>query len=156
MKPNHILLLLLTIAIATLISSCDKESHNGRLDGMWQFMEVTTTDTSGGAVQTDASPYKAYLLIQLDLAQIRTGGAPVDLRGAHSVVCRFDHSGGHLRLYNFHRHFRDADSLFTDADTVILRPLGISGEETLFDVVRLTSNTLELSNQTAHIRLRKF
>lgn len=156
MKPNHILLFLVCLTSAFVISSCDKESHNGRLDGMWQFMEVTSAEASGDTILTNAAPYRAYLSIQLDLAQIRTGGAPVDLRGAHSVVCRFDHSNGHLRLYNFYRHFRDADSLFTDADTLMLHSLGISGTETQFDVIHLSSTTLELSNATARIRLRKF
>lgn len=156
MKLRNILLLLLSVIVVASLTACDKESHNGRLDGMWQLMEVAAFQPDGSTLTTDVSPNHTYLSFQLDLAQIRPGSTPIDLRGAGTVVCRFEHRGAMLRFYNFYRHFRSADSLFTDADTTLLSPICITGHEARFNVDCLTSNRLELTGRNGRLRFRKF
>lgn len=146
------LLYVLLILFAT--AGCDKWPENGDLDGMWQFLTVTY-HTAGGDSAVIVKDGQAYLSFQLDLAQIKAVNMELD-SATSTILARFNHSDGKLTLYDFYRHYRTADSLFTDADSLLLTPLGIRGTSCTFDVASLSSESMELESDYADITFRKF
>ena len=142
--------------VALTVCGCDKQSDNGDLDGMWQFLTVSYHSALAEEDSiVDIKAGKVYLSFQLDLAQIKSVNLDLDPE-AISVLMRFDHSGDRLTLYDFYHHYRTADSLFTDADSLLLAPLGIKGSTCDFTVQKLNSQSMELSSDYADITFRKF
>lgn len=142
------------VMMVCAVSGCDKQSHNGDLDGMWQFMEVNYHVGEEDST-VDLKDGKAYLSFQLDLAQIKWLNMDLDSTTS-TIVMRFSHSGDLLTFYDFYRHYRTSDSLFTASDSMLLAPLGFKGGECVFDVITLTSDAMELESDFAGITFRKF
>lgn len=146
------LLYIALILFAT--ASCDKWPENGDLDGMWQFLTVTYHTDDGDSV-VNIKDAQAYLSFQLDLAQIKAVNMNIDSKTS-IILARFNHADGKLTLYDFYRHYRTTDSLFTEADSLLLTPLGIKGTSCTFDVTSIGSESMQLESDYADITFRKF
>lgn len=135
--------------------SCDKLSDNGDLDGMWQFMTITYARNGVYDSTVNAKDYKAYLSFQLDLARISWRNVAIT-DATKNILCRFNHQGNTLQLHDFYLDFAASDSLITDANTLLLTPLGIKGNNVTFTVLEENKNSLILQSDYARIVLRKF
>lgn len=155
MKKLSLALSAFVVMLLFTLQSCDKMTDNGQLDGMWQFMEVSYAHEGEYTSTVNTKSYKAYLAFQLDLAKITWMYAPI-VGASNTVLCRFDHKGNTLRLYNFYYNFTDRDSLITDPGTMLLAPIGIKGNDTVFIIKEENAHTLILQNEYARIVLRKF
>ncbi len=145
-------------AVAAMIcflctTGCSKMSDNGELDGMWQITHVSKCNNGTYGAAVDVKNEKAYLSFQLQLAQIKW--LSKSFQGSSTILARFQHRGDSLRLYNFYRHFRTTDSLFTAKDTLLLSPLGFKGFENKFKVLEIGEEDMKLQSTFARIELRK-
>lgn len=146
--------ILLIIALSLLTYSCDKHPKNGKLDGMWQIMSVCYNRGGSYDSLVQTKDLRAYLSFQLDLSQIVCHR--LRLPKSNTILMRFKHEGGQIRFYDFYYHYRTADTLFTDADTLSLVPVGFIGKEQTFDVLKLNEDVMELQSPFSRINLRKF
>lgn len=156
---NKILISLIAATTILLISlcSCEKMSHNGKLDGMWQFLQISYNRNGAYDSTVNVQPQKAYFKIQLNMAEISWLG-PTLIHDAKSsvIISRFQKQNNELKLYDFYYHYRTADSLFTDPDSLLLAPLGLHGLENHFKILRLTNKEMLLQSSFARISLKKF
>lgn len=130
-----------------LLGSCDLEtSDNGDLDGMWRLESVDTLATSGSK---DMTGTKFYWSFQLHLLQLD------DKAGGHnSVLLRFEHSGGTLRLYDPYLYNREeGDEQLTDVQ--YLAPFGVNMLEEECTVERLSGSKMTLKTPTLRLGFRK-
>lgn len=157
MKRLFLFLSVFSFIILTTFTtySCDKVSDNGDLDGMWQFMTITYARNGVYDSTVNAKDYKAYLSFQLDLARISWRNVSIT-DATKNILCRFNHQGNTLQLHDFYLDFAASDSLITDANTLLLTPLGIKGNNVTFTVLEENKNSLILQSDYARIVLRKF
>lgn len=57
--------------LIALVSSCQKESHNGKLDGTWQLLTIKHLDTG---VVDNVKEYQRFYCIQLEMIYLQNGG----------------------------------------------------------------------------------
>lgn len=152
------ILLTFGFSIATFImfftSGCNKVSDNGDLDGLWQISSVSFYNNGVYDTPVNTTTEKAYLSFQLDLAQIKWLNR--SFQGSSTFLSRFKNTGDSLRLYNFYKHFRTTDSLFTAKDTLLLAPLGFRGFENKFKILEGGDEYMKLQSSYAIIELKKF
>ena len=153
-KPFYIFAIVATMLLVLSTNSCDKMSDNGSLDGMWQIASVTYNNASRYDSTVDVKSEKAYLSFQLDLAQIKW--LERNVQGTSTFLSRFQREGDYLKLYDFYRHYRTTDSLFTEKDTLLLTPLGFRGFENKFQILEGGDKYMKLQSPFAIIELRKF
>lgn len=58
------------------------------------------------------------------------------------TIARFNYDKDRLQITKTYIHFRDRDSLLTDANTSILQSIGIRGNASNYDIKRLTSSSM--------------
>ncbi len=130
-----------------LFSYCSKMPENGTLDGKWQLTEMYSKTTNSDAhyiatPTTDKRADNIYWNIQLKLLYI-TSAEPLNTFTTETVA-RFHYSGSTLQVGPTYIHYRDRDSLITNANSTELIPLGIRGNATTYDIKRLNASTMIL------------
>lgn len=139
---------ILTIAVALgLFCSCELEtSGNGDLDGMWRLASVDTLAT-GGSKDMDGT--KIYWSFQHKLLQLD------DKAGGHgSVLLRFEHKDGALRLYDPYFYDRDeGDKPLDDIEPLV--PFGVNALEENCEVEALSGSKMTLKTATLRLGFRK-
>lgn len=130
-----------------LFSYCSKMPENGTLDGKWQLTEMYSKTTNSDAhyiatPTTDKRADNIYWNIQLKLLYI-TSAKPLKTFTTETVA-RFHYSGSTLQVGPTYIHYRDRDSLITNANSTELIPLGIRGNATTYDIKRLNASTMIL------------
>lgn len=130
-----------------LFSYCSKMPENGALDGKWQLTEMYSKTTNSDAhyiatPTTDKRAENIYWNIQLKLLYI-TSAEPLNTFTTETVA-RFHYSGSTLQVGPTYIHYRDRDSLITNANSTELIPLGIRGNATTYDIKRLNASTMIL------------
>ncbi len=139
-KTLNILLLILSIALAATLQSCDKHNINGDLDGMWQVMSVTVKED--GATVREFVPDQRYLCFQLHVCQLRSYGGQVE------PSANLIYNGKTLTLDFPESEFGDR--------LPRLALWGIYSLRTTYTVETLTSSTLVLDSPTTRLTCRKF
>lgn len=130
-----------------LFSYCSKMPENGALDGKWQLTEMYSKTTNSDAhyiatPTTDKRADNIYWNIQLKLLYI-TSAEPLNTFTTETVA-RFHYNGSTLQVGPTYIHYRDRDSLITNANSTELIPLGIRGNATTYDIKRLNASTMIL------------
>lgn len=138
MKKLTILFILTTIFS---LSSCDKLPENGKLDGMWQLVQIDTEEGSNHAVKEQ----RLYYSVQLKLITLR------GMSGSKYILGRFKHEGNTLSLYDFRTGGDEKPCSLED-----LKPYGIYSAEPTFEVEKLTGSEMILKSEEATLYFRKF
>ncbi|MDR2118099.1 MAG: lipocalin-like domain-containing protein [Tannerellaceae bacterium] len=138
MKKKNILYCLIFIWLA---SSCYKASMNGKLDGMWQLMEI---DKAGGEC-VDTKQERRYYSIQLRLLSLRKADG-------YQFLGRFVYTGDSLWIHDV-RIYQAEDR---PASKEQLLPFGISDLSERFKVETITHEQMILKSEYATLRFRKF
>ena len=144
------LLYILLFVLGTLVTSCDKVPVNGKLDGMWQLMEIVTP-----AGITDVKPHKTYISFQLNLSEWQKGGI---IYYAH-----FGRTGDYLLFYDMYSPAKSSDTNYDDhrvtqedIDRGALEPWGIYSLNPAFLILELTGSNMTLLGGDAMLKFRKF
>lgn len=133
--------------VLALFCSCELEtSGNGDLDGMWYLVSVDTLATSGSK---DMDGTKIYWLFQSKLLQLEDKSG-----GNSSILLRFEHKDGTLRLYNPYRYDRENGDQPLD-DVGPLAPFGVNALEENCDVEKLNGSKMILKTATLRLGFRK-
>ncbi len=152
----------LSILFASLsilsFSYCSKMPENGLLDGKWQLSEMYSKTTHSDAhyvatLATDKRADNIYWNIQLKLLYI-TSAKPLNTF-TNETVARFHYSGSTLQVGPTYIHYRDRDSLITNANSTELIPLGIRGNATTYNIKRLNASTLILCSSLDSLIFKK-
>ena len=155
MKKNIFYLVLSLTLLLPLGFSCEKNPENGDLDGQWQLMELRAkTDLSKPDYDSivNKKDERIYWSFQLNLLMIRYIGVP----GMNDFIARFDYGHDKLNIAPTYVHYRERDSLLEDSSTRILEPVGISGNGEKFQIKKLNSKSMILSNSVKQLSFRKF
>ena len=138
----------IAVCAAVAMGSCQLEtSGNGDLDGMWHLVRVDTLATSGSA---DMGSEKIYWSFQMRLLQLDDKA-----QRYHSILFRFDHSGGMLRLYNPYVYDREnGDYILTDVE--MLLPFGINSLDEVFTVESLKNGKMILRGDELRLSFVKY
>lgn len=141
-----------------LFSYCSKMPENGALDGKWQLTEMYSKASTSDAhyiatPTTDKRADNIYWNIQLQLLYI-TSAEPLNTF-TNETVARFHYSGSTLQVGPTYIHYRDRDSLITNANTTELVPLGIRGNATTYDIKRLNASTMILCSPLDSLIFKK-
>ncbi len=152
------------IVALLLLTSCEKLSDNGALDGMWQIMSVSynsnysetgSTQVAAYDIKNDTKGYKAYLSFQLDLAKLYWLNTHID--GPNNIIlCRFERGKSKLRFHHLYWDCVDHDIELTDEEASRLSPFGFHLTDETFNVIQLTHKNMILQSRYARIVLRKF
>ena len=138
---------MLTVIAFLMLCSCTLEmSDNGHLDGYWQ---LTTVDTLTNGKSEDVRERLLFLSVEKDLLRLcDQGTATVD------CYCRFEKTSSTLRIYNPCRNDRpNGDPPLTDAAP--LRIFGIESLDVSFNIDKLSSGTMILSDKHLRLHYRK-
>ena len=138
--------MLFVFAVA-MLSSCTLEmSDNGHLDGYWQ---LTTVDTLTNGKSEDVRERLLFLSVEKDLLRLcDQGTATVD------CYCRFEKTSSSLHIYNPYRNDRpNGDPPLTNP--ALLRIFGFESLDVTFDIEKLSSGTMILSDKHLRLHYRK-
>lgn len=133
--------LLITLICALMAVSCRETDINGKLDGMWQLMEISKGDESSFYVKED----RIYYSFKLDLMSIRR-------IGSKELLARFNHVGDSLQFYDI----RDAAANDVMATLEELSAYGLSDLKEHFSVEELSSSRMVLRSKYSTLSFRKF
>lgn len=134
-----------------LLSSCNKTSVNGPLDGMWQLTTIQTPSS-----ELPVTDSLIYLSIQLQLAQWN------DMRHGSIYFSRFLHQGDSLLFYDFVHNSQYSlqnnynDWMTADEAPILLHPWAIHTLRPAYRVQTLTRSTLILQQADTILHYRKF
>lgn len=129
MKKIGILLLLVII---NYISGCDsKWPENGKLDGMWQLMEIVWEEAS------EPHPERMYYSVQLKLINMRQ-------IGGDDVLGYFRYTGDSLHV------------CMRQTSKEIVRNFGLSDTIQSFGIEKLTKSRMVLTTFDRRLSFRKF
>lgn len=145
---------LITIFLLLLTGCSIETSDNGVLDGRWQLMEINYFDGSNRKVET-----KEQLIfwdIQYKLISIHSMTGKLHESLTEESLCRFNFTGDSLKLFDFYRHYREADQKIDDPLTTYFQKTGINGIKANFAVLHLDSKTMLLQSDYAKLSFRKF
>lgn len=147
MKMRRYFNILFFVAAVVGLCSCELEtSGNGKLDGMWKLVSVDTLSTSGVRAMSGERIFWSFQhkLLQLD-----------DKSGnRQSVLFRFEHNGGSLRLYDPYLYDRtNGDAPVTDAGE--LAPFGVSALEENYTVESISGSKMVLRSEALRLSFRK-
>lgn len=145
---RYIAIAVVAVCAAVTVSSCQLDmSDNGDLDGMWHLVRVDTLATSGSA---DMGSEKIYWSFQMRLLQLDDKSLENP-----SILFRFDHSDGMLRLYNPYVYDREnGDYILTDVN--VLFPFGINSLDEVFTVESLKSSRMILRTDELRLSFVKY
>lgn len=133
--------------VAVMMASCELEtSGNGDLDGMWRLAQVDTLATSGVDRMEGEKKYWMfqYKLLQLEDKAGMTG----------SVLLRFEHKGGTLRVYEPYIYDRENGDRPLD-DPAMTAPYGVNALDETFTIEALDGGKMVLSNDKLRLSFRK-
>ena len=135
------------IFLSVILFSCNKLPVNGKLDGMWQLMEIRY----GNGLTI--FPEKTYYNFQLELVKL-SKIHPGSLHGSKTdyYVGRFEFTEDSLSFYNM-RNARNENIVATDED---LAPYGLNVSIERFGVDELTRNNMILRSDRVVLSFRKF
>lgn len=137
MKSKHIIIsAVAAILLLTLFTGCRKAPVNGKLDGMWQVMDIEYADGTRAKVD-----YQAYYCIELHVVQ---------LRGLSGQTGNLHYADSKLTM-----DFPYAD---TEAKMRPLKNYGIEENPQVFDIVTLTGSALVMRTPSGSVTVtcRKF
>lgn len=153
---RFISLTLLAALTLCLAPSCSKMTDNGLIDGMWNLREIHSKPTATAAHYSEATDCRGkniYWRFQLDLLSITSSDALNGHTG--ETTARFNFTGSRLDVTSTYIHYRDRDSLLVDPTTTELEALGIRGNATSYDVVKLNSHNMILCSATDSLVFHK-
>lgn len=126
MKPFYLFVL-----IVLFITSCQKVSHNGKLDGMWQLIKIEENNGEAN------SPERMYYSFQLNLINLR--------------------QVGNLYLLGYFRQTKDSLYIVMRETTKeAVAPYGLSDTIQTFGIEQLTSKKMILYSPENRLYFRKF
>lgn len=135
------LIILSTLAmIVVMLSSCGKTPINGKLDGMWQLIQIDNAEGSNHEIKDK----RVYYSIQLELISLR------GMSGSKYILGRFEHTGDSLFLYDLRSDGEQPSSLDD------LKPYGLTTTEPRFGVEELTGKAMILKSEDTKLYFRKF
>ena len=117
-------------------------------------MELSYLDGSNRKVET-----KEQLIfwdIQYKLISIHSMTGKFHDSLTEESLCRFNFTGDSLKLFDFYRHYREADQKIDDPLTTYFQKTGINGIKANFAVLHLDSKTMLLQSDYAKLSFRKF
>jgi hypothetical protein len=124
-----------------LVASCYKAPMNGKLDGMWQLMEIVRHDGES----TDVKAEQRFYCVQLHLISFeQTGG--------YRFLGRFVYSGDSLLIHDV-RIYQAEDRLALKEQ---LLPFGLGDISERFGVEEITGSRMVLRSDYATLRFRKY
>lgn len=143
MRHSHFITI--CFLLTSLLFSCSKVSHNGKLDGRWRMKECyskTSKEDTHYTQYSNKMGSSIFWSFHLNILQITSNS----LLNGHSnnTMCRFVYEGDRLSITNVYINFRDKDSLATDPNTTTFVPLGIRGNASNYHIKRLTSSEMIL------------
>lgn len=138
MKKSTILFIL--TAIITL-ASCGKLPMNGKLDGMWQLIQIDTEEGSNHEIKEQ----RVYYSVQLELITLR------GMSGSKYILGRFEHSGDSLFLYDLRTGGNEQLCTVND-----VKPYGLNSVTPRFGVEKLTNGDMILKSKESTLYFRKF
>lgn len=152
-KPQHIILTLMSAMLLTLLASCTLEtSDNGDFDGFWHLEQVDTLATGKSA---NLSNRRVFWGVQYKLINVRD----VDVDGALGYYLRFTQTAGDITTYSPYKNGWHEDSANGGdtpiSDAKLLAPYGINNIEEHFVKERLTGHTMILVSPTLRLHFRK-
>jgi len=141
---------ILFILLSVLLTACDKVPVNGKLEGMWQLMEIISP---AGII--DVKSNKTYISFQLNLSQWQRGGT---IYYAH-----FNHTGDYLVFYDMYspakptlEDFNDHRITQEEIDQGVLAPWGVHTLNPSYVILELTSSHMTLFGGDTTLKFRKF
>ncbi len=137
-----------------LLMSCELEtSDNGNLDGMWQLYAADTLRTPDGTPGGSADMRQSGKVwaFQGRIMMLRQSD------GFHhmEVICKFEHEGQWLRVYDPHFSNREIDDPRID-DPETLFPYGLHALDNRLQVQTLSKNWLEVQTDELRLKFRKY
>lgn len=135
------LTILFILSILFTLPSCNKLPMNGKLDGMWQLIQIDTKEGSNH----DVKEQRLYYSVQLKLITLRGMG------GSSYILGRFEHSGNSLSLYDFRTGGSEQPCTLEN-----LKPYGLYSLEPKFEVEKLTGSEMVLKSEESTLYFRKF
>ena len=135
------------ILLAVVLFSCDKLPVNGKLDGMWQLMEIRHANNE------KTYPERTYYRFQLELFRLnKVHEGSLHESKTDSYVGRFEFTEDSLSFYNI-RKYKNENVAATDKD---LAPFGLNTSTDRFRIEELTSSNMVLKSQDVQLVFRKF
>lgn len=134
------------IIVLLQLFSCDKLPINGKLDGMWQLMEIEYTN---GIVEHPEKTYYSIQLHLIKLSKVYEGS----LHGSNAVnyVGRFEYTADSLVIKDL-RANKDEDLVTKEQ----LIPFGLNGPVDRFKIEKLTNDKMILQSGSVMLSFRKF
>ncbi len=139
---------LFALLFSAISFSCSviETSGNGNFDGQWHLTAIDTLSTDG---TTNMSEEKIYWLVENNLLELE------DKSGLNqSVLLRFEHTTGVLRLYDPYLYDRDNGDTPLD-DVQLLYPFGVENLETTYTIEVLKGSKMVLSTSSLRLHFRK-
>lgn len=68
---KYILLVVAIIAAVSILPSCRRATHNGKIDGLWRVEEIEKFNSQSGESEV-VTPENLFIAVQLELFQICT------------------------------------------------------------------------------------
>lgn len=134
--------------VLAVFCSCELEtSGNGNLDGMWRLVSMDTLAT-GGSKDMDGT--KLYWSFQNNLLQFDDKNMEYN-----SILFRFEHKDGTLRLYNPYIYDRDNGDKPVD-DVGLLAPFGVNMLEENCEIELLNGSRMTLKTSVLRLCFKKF
>lgn len=148
MKKARAIIYGLLAATALSFASCDLETSSaGDFDGMWHLTRVDTIATGG---VLDLSRQRIFWSFQFKLMEAD------DKDGFHhSVLMRYDKSGGTLKLNSPYVYNREEGDKPLDEPS-LLKPFGINNIEEEFKVLKVDGSKMQLQSSMLKLSFRKF
>lgn len=138
------------LAVALGFVSCELEtSDNGDLDGFWLLTSVDTLATGGHLETRDSSLTWAF---QGRILEIRRSTYRIN----ECFICKFEHAGGTIRVYDIYQIARDKEEDPRVEDVSILCKFGVNALDERFRVVRLDDDTMILQSNGLQINFCKY
>ena len=136
--------------LATMASCTIYTTNNGKLDGHWYLIKVDTLSTGGSVNYREQRVFWAF---QDKLLQMRSVLDDVDTY----YFFRFQHTGNTLIVNQPHRYDRLNGDIEVTADSLkYLRQKGINYVDEYFDVEKLTSDEMVLSDDTLRLYFENY
>ncbi len=137
---KYITLVIAFTALCIGMGSCNKVSHNGKIDGFWQIM--TIEDVATGEIASPQS--REYIAINLHVIQ---------LTGATRITgnMSYDKKAGTLAC-----DFQDFSGLKVEAQAGALAKYGIMVNPVTMNVVKVDGKSLVLRTDQTLITCRRF
>ena len=140
--------LLILLLLACSMAACELEtSTHGDLDGFWLLTGVDTLATGGHQELRDSSLTWSF---QGRILEIRRASH----RYNEAFICKFQHEGGYIRVYDIYTIRREFDDPRVE-DLTPLRKYGVNALDERFLVVTLNDDRMVLQSNGLQINFEK-